>query len=156
MAKLVGSITAFCFLMFLFMAYACRHESIRRQRTCTAIRPYNGLIRCNGKFVSPSLGTIYYQNLQRQFVASGANSQCFTFNFIDPSSGAVINTSTVVRVAYNTTDSSVLVSDCTPAPLLVVAPSPNPNWYDTCTGRLYMQYSWMGNTRQVCDTCFFN
>jgi hypothetical protein len=123
---------------------------------CVRITPSPGLHKSNGSFVHPILGTFYYQDVQRNYQATAPNVLQYRFSYRN-AAGGLDSTNLYVDVVFSTVDSSVTVRPST----AVVTPSfdvqtPNPNWYDSCTGTLYLKFSWSGASRKITDTCHFN
>ncbi len=150
----IYSAPALLLLAILAAALPACTKDTTRALNCTPIPPHDGLVKCNGRFRHPTLGILYYRDYPRQFSTAGPNSLCYIPTLPD-GSGNILNTSFSVQVSFNNTNTTVLVGNCMPNITAISSPAPNPNRYDSCTGTLYLNYNWLGNTREICDTCSF-
>ncbi len=147
-----------CFFFINLLIASCRKIPADTGRTsCSPILPKDGFFNCNGKLIHPTLGTVYYQNVNRHFQTTGSHTLSHQYTFSIGSlgyslGGAYINTQFNLYL-----DSSVIVSSGSGSSF-IANPIPNINWYDTCTGSLYIKYTLHNGATisQVCDTCFFN
>jgi hypothetical protein len=138
-----------CIFLLIF-AFACNRADVILN-PCLNIFPRDGLYRCNGKLIHPTLGTLYYQGVYRYFHTYGPRDFQHQYSFIN-SLGITDSLNIFPITTFSFTDYSVVVSDATGT---VKNPIPNVNRFDTCSGILYIKYSWSNGTRTVCDTCFF-
>jgi hypothetical protein len=136
---------------------ACNKDQRPANTNCvTIIAPLPGLHPAKGRFVHPVLGTLNYQNVVRNYQATAPNTLQFRYSYTG-ATGSLDSTNLFVDVQFSTVDSSVTVRPATPAVTTGFdMQTPNPNWYDSCTGTLYLKFSWSSGTRKVTDTCSFN
>jgi hypothetical protein len=124
-------------------------------RSCPPIAPKAGVYPCKGKLTHPTLGNLSYQNIPRYYQTVAPNTLQYRHTYLN-AAGNLDSTALDVRVVFSTADSSVTVSPATTAVTMGFdMEAANPNWYDSCTGTLYLKFSWLNRTRTVVDTCFF-
>jgi hypothetical protein len=153
---------AIFFALCSFFA-ACK-KTQTQSPVCRSVQLRDGIVKCNGKFRRPTLGTIYYKNVPREFLTYGKDHQCYEPTYIDSLGNVQRITWYPVMVTYGIyslyKDSSAVPGSCNSPFYVTPVTNSGSNWYDSCTGTLYLHYTWKNTPQQtssldVCDTCYF-
>jgi hypothetical protein len=131
-------------------------ENVNQPSTCNYIPKWNQGAVCKGRITTPSLGTIHYTGLKRFFLTSGQNSVNTDTRYINQTGDTIVHDSFWVRLTINPHNYYITVSEAPGGGIVIFDPvPPGTSRFDTCTGNLYLKYSWNNHTMEVCDTCVF-
>jgi hypothetical protein len=157
------------FTLILFFALCLFFAACKKTQTqspaCQPVQMHDGIVKCNGKFRRPTQGTTYYKNTPREFLTNGKNYNCYLPTYFDSlgNEQSMIPHSVSVTFGWLTyPGNSSAVPGLCDQQALYVKPVTNSgsNWYDSCTGILYLHYNWSyvqsSNVQwEICDTCYF-
>lgn len=130
-------------------------ENVNQPAACDKEPKWNNGAVCKGRITTPSLGVIYYSGLKRSFRTSGPNSIDTDTKYINQAGDTIVMPAVIIRLTVDFI-TYYLYNSGAPGNAVVFDPiPPGVSRFDTCTGILYLKYSWTNHTREVCDTCVF-